>query len=410
MAIKLTDAIIKKLVPPAKGYQIHYDTQIKGFGCRITAAGFRAFILNYRTKSGYERRYTIGEFPTWSTQGARGEATDLKLTISRGGDPAANLIAIRNAHTLQQLCDEYRKEHLPSKRPSSQIDDESMIKNQIKESGLMNRKLAEITSSDLQRLHREITNGTKNKRGAPYRANRVIALISKMFSLAIEWKLVNENPALGVTRNDEVGRENYLSKEQRLRLLIALDQHRDQEVANIVRILVLTGCRRGEALAMRWSHLDLMERTWSKPATATKQKKPHHVPLSDSVCSILTSIRAEAEELAREQRGSMSDFVFPRGVSNHRAGIKRHWAEICKVADLHGVRIHDLRHSFASVLVGKGESLPIIGRLLGHSSISTTARYAHVDDDPLRKATERAAKAITAKPSAQIVPLRKTGQ
>ncbi|MDN3719991.1 Arm DNA-binding domain-containing protein [Roseibium salinum] len=207
MTIKLKDAIIKALPSPEKGNKITYDSEVKGFGCRVTAAGTRSFVLNYRTRSGRERRITIGSFPDWQTSAARDEAKELKRRIDRGEDPMTEVEADRNAKTVADLCDRYAEEHLPKKRASSAEDDRAMIARYIKQDGekaakieprLKHLKVNEVTFSDIDGLHRAIT-----KRGHPYVANRVLALLSKMFNLAIRWQWRADNPCLGVERNQE---------------------------------------------------------------------------------------------------------------------------------------------------------------------------------------------------------------
>ena len=172
MAQKLTDKIVKALPTPPKGNRIHYDSEVKGFGCRVTKAATRAFILNYRTRTGRERRYTIGAFPDWKTVAARAEACELKKRIDRGDDPLAEIEADRNAKTVADLCDRYITDHLPKKRKSSQEDDSAMIRRFIKQEGknpanikprLKHKKVSEISFFDIDGVHRAIT-----KRGNPY--------------------------------------------------------------------------------------------------------------------------------------------------------------------------------------------------------------------------------------------------
>lgn len=233
MAQKLTDIIVDTLPCPATGNKITYDTEVKGFGCRVTAAGARSFILNYRTRSGRERRYTIGSRPDWKTTAAREEAKELKRRIDRGEDPMAVLEADRNAKTMADLCDRYVEEHLPKKRASSAEDDKAMIRLFIKlddpkapkiEPKLRHLKVAEVSFSDIDGLHRAIT-----KRGNPYRANRVLALLSKMFALAIRWQWRLDNPCKSVERNQEEKRHRYLSPTELRRLTKALTEHKDQQ-------------------------------------------------------------------------------------------------------------------------------------------------------------------------------------
>ena len=405
MATKLTDKLVSKLPLPESGNKVHYDAELKGFGCRVTAADARSFILNYRTQSGLERRYTIGRFPNWKTDAARKEAKRLKAQIDLGEDPVAGRMGEREAPTVADLCKRYETDHLPKKRPSSQIDDRSMINNDILGSSLKNMKVAEVTFSDIDALHRKITEGTANRKSAPYRANRVIALVSKMFGLAIRWGMRRDNPAKGIERNQEVKRHRYLDGKEIMNLPVALDAHGDKQAANIIRLLLLTGARRNEVQAMRWADLDLTEGNWTKPGATTKQKTVQRVPLSAPAIQLLMEIRLQAAVNAKLKKRDVSEFVFP-SKGGHRIEIKDQWAEICEAAGIVGARIHDLRHTYASVLASAGLSLPVIGALLGHTQMQTTMRYSHLFDDPLRKATERAGAIVTGKPSGEVIPMK----
>jgi hypothetical protein len=172
MAQRLTDTNVKGLPAPATGNRIAYDSEIKGFGCRVTANGVRSFILNYRTRSGLERRYTIGQFPAWKVTAARTEAAELKKHIDRGGDPLAELKDKREAPTVADLCSRYEDEHLPKKRASSRASDRSMVEGHILPA-LKHKKVAEVAFTDVDSLHRKITAG-----GTPYRANRVFRRVA----------------------------------------------------------------------------------------------------------------------------------------------------------------------------------------------------------------------------------------
>jgi integrase len=391
MAQKLTDKIVKELPAPERGNKTTYDTEVKGFGIRVTAAGARSFVLNYRTRAGRERRFTIGAFPAWKTTAARAEAAELKKQIARGGDPLADLEAERAAPTVADLCARYEAEHLPKKRPSSQREDRAMIAAFVLPAW-KHRKVTDIRHSDFDALHRKLS------ARAPFRANRVVALLSKMFALAIRWGWRADNPAKGVERNQENKRNRYLSPEELARLTVALAEHRDQEAADIIRMLLLTGARRGEVQAARWDDIDLERGVWVKPGATTKQKTLHRVPLSDAALQLLRDLRQQAAPGA--------EFVFPGRTCGHRVELKGNWRDICRAAGIADARIHDLRHSYASILASAGLSLPVIGALLGHTQPQTTHRYAHLLDDPLRQATQRAADIITGKPSAEVVPLK----
>jgi integrase len=409
MASKLTDRIVKGLRAPASGNRITYDGDdkscVKGFGVRVTAAGSRAFVLNYRTRVGRERRYTIGQFPDWNTNAAREEAKALKQRIDRGEDPMADIEAGRDAKTVADLCRRFLEEHSERKnRPGTTAFYRAMLDNWVLPK-MKHLKVGEVTYSDVDGLHAAVT-----KNGGPYAANRVLAALSKMFSLAVKWKWRTDSPVKGVERNQEVKRNRYLSGDELTALLAALNACEDTQAANIIRLLLLTGARRGEALTATWDQFDLAAGVWIKPASNTKQKLEHRVPLSAPARLLLLEILADETIKAAAKGTELARWVFPSRVNGgRRDAIQRRWIKICAAAGFKTpVRVHDLRHTYASILASAGQSLPIIGQLLGHTQPATTARYAHLFDDPLRAATERVGAIVDAgkKPSADVVEIR----
>jgi integrase len=400
MRQRITDGTIKALALPAQGNRITYDSELKGFGVRATAGGARSFVLNYRI-AGRERRLTIGAYPAWSVVAARRRAEVLMRQIDTGIDPLGEREAERAAATVNMLCDRYLAEHAEPKKRTADAD-RKMIDRHIRPR-LGPRKVREIAFADIDRLHREIG------KTAPYVANRVVALASKMFNLAIRWDMRADNPAKGIERNPEERRYRYLSGEELRRLTEALAAHASQPAANVVRLLLLTGARRGEVLGATWDQFDLEAGIWTKPSAHTKQKREHRVPVSAPARQLLAEIKNAANQGAK--RGP-SPFVFPaRGGDGHMTEIKKSWTAICKAAKLDGVRAHDLRHTYASVLASAGLSLPVIGALLGHTQPGTTARYAHLFDDPLRAATERVGELVTRVApggGAEPIPLRRS--
>lgn len=404
---RLTDAIVKGLPAPEKGNRITYDSDVKGFGIRVTAKGARAFILNYRTRTGRERRFTIGSFPDWKVGPARQEAKNLKQGIDRGIDPLEEIEVDRDAKTIGDLVDRFETDHLRVKvRPKTAVNYRILIRNEILPA-MKRLKVADVTFSDVDDLHRKIS------RRAPYQANRTVAVLSKMFALSIRWGWRTDNPAKGIQRNQEVKRHRYLSAAELGRLTKALSELDDQQAANILRLLLLTGARRGEVQAAKWEQFDLTEGIWTKPGSTTKQKTEHRVPLSAPARVLLSDVRAAAEQAARKSGKPVSPYVFPGAAGGYRVDIKKAWNRVCVAAEMTATetitgrdgeartvlkpsaRMHDLRHTYASVLASAGMSLPVIGALLGHSQPATTARYAHLMDEPLKQATERAAAVIT---------------
>jgi integrase len=412
MAQRLSERLIRDLPSPPSGNRVFYDNEVPGFGVRVTAGGARSFVLNYRV-AGRERRMTIGRFPAWPLELARKEAKKRRQEIDTGADPLRERSDHRDAPTLGDLCDRYIEEHLPEKRVMSAADDKSMIEKIIRPR-LGAEKLASIDRTAIVKLHRSLTATT------PYRANRVLALLSKMFNLAITWEWRTDNPAKGVKKNKEAKRKRYLSPAEIARLTEVLADHVDQASANIVRLLLLTGARRGEVLQAEWSQFDLKAGKWTKPSAMTKQDEEHVVPLSDGAIALLNGV---LEAAPRDDNGNLtSRFVFPGLRSGAaRTEIKDEWRAIALAAGLYdelppakqggkpvrvvNCRVHDLRHTYASLLVSAGLSLPIIGALLGHTQASTTHRYAHLMDDPLRAATNTVSAVVTGKKSGDVVPI-----
>jgi integrase len=210
-----------------------------------------------------------------------------------------------------------------------------------------------------------------------------------------------DNPCRGLERNREHPRQRYLSSEELVRLMTALDSYRDHRTAAIFELLLLTGARRGEVLRMKWSDVDLKTGIWVKSHANTKQKERHEVPLSAPARAVLSALLADADD--------PEGYIFPagRGAGGPRRSVEKAWIAICKSARIEGLRTHDLRHSFASQAASQGIGLYTIGGLLGHKKASTTQRYSHLTSDHLREATERVGAIITGKPAADVVSLKR---
>jgi integrase len=419
MAVELVDkrdkrkpnaVVVDDLPVPEKGNRRTPDSEVEGLNAQVTAAGRRSWVLRYRFH-GVETLYTIGDYPDWNTAAARTEARRLKRMIDQGIDPKKVRDAERAAATVADLAKHYEAEYLPGKRPRSADEDRALIRDYIMPA-IGKVKVADVTQADIRKLHREITAA-----GKPVRANRVLACLRTMFNLAMspDWgKMRDDNPARGGTggirRNPEDGRERFLSPAEIARLSEALTRHSERTTVALIRFLMMTGCRFGEAANATWDQFDLAAGTWNKPSSHTKQKRRHTLPLSAPALALLSERR-------REATGSL---VFPsmkpakeRSNGEHPiTTIKTAWHTICRDAGLEGVRIHDLRHSFASVLAGAGVSLQLIGSLLGHAQVATTARYSHLADDARRAAVERVGAMITANghPPADVVQMPKAGQ
>ena len=405
MAIRLTDSPVKAkkdrglgarlvndLPAPNRGSKIYYDGSPVGFALRVTARGVRSFVMSYTVRTnGIRRLKTIGRHgpDNWNVTAARKEALRLRNLINEGEDPMGELHAARKAPSVAELAERYCEHRLPGMRPKTQHDDRTMLRAYVLPA-LGRLKVAEVRRADIAKLHRTL-------KDRPSRANRMVSLCSRMFSFAIREDMrAGENPAIGVEQYPEERRERYLSQAELVRLTEALGKCIDQQPANVIRMLLLTGARRGEVLHMEWKHLDLEEGVWTKPSTHTKQKKMHRVPLNRPARELLSKVKAH---------GLSERYVFAgRQSGKPLRDLHRKWKAICKEADIEDLRMHDLRHSYASFLVSAGLSLPVIGALLGHAQPSTPARYAHLFDDPLREATERVGAIVEAaeKPVAEV--------
>lgn len=415
---KITLQLVKSLTAPVKwpasGNVVTWDEEVTGFGVRVTAAGSIAYVLRY-VAGGREHRITIGKHPDLTASAAREKAIRMRGTIVDGANPLRVRTDARRAPTVSALCDDYLARYAePKKRSKSVANDRWMIERYIRPHfGSM--KVATAGERDVDDLHRSL----KEK---PYLANRVLALLSKMFSLAVGWKWRPDNPAKGIERFQEHRRDRWLNTDEITRLALALDSYQSRRTANAIRLLLFTGARRNEVLAASWEQFDFDRGVWTKPSHHTKQKKTEHVPLSAPALSVLSRMKAEADELAaalsRNRKGDEAGgaFLFPGNKDGAPlTDIKKAWLAICRAAgmaysapklDVKGkpvmkrngepvlvwkatARIHDLRHTFASHLVSSGLSLPLVGRLLGHTQAATTQRYAHLADDPMREAADR---------------------
>jgi integrase len=228
----------------------------------------------------------------------------------------------------------------------------------------------------------------------------VLSLLVRLFNVAISWGWRADNPARGNKRYHETSSERFLSPAELNRLCEALENHPERRSVNAIGLLMLTGARRSEVLKATWSQFDLEVGAWTKPGATTKTKTEHRVPLSAPALQLLTDMKAV----------SKGEYLFPGNLPDQPLkDIKRTWASVCGAAELEGVRLHDLRHTFASLLASSGLSLPIISKLLGHTMVSTTMRYAKLYDDPLREATERVGAVVAGQGKQAEVVRIKTG-
>ena len=367
----LTERSIDAIIcPQGKKQAFIWDEQLKGFGLRVTAGGSKAFIVQYRV-NGLERRVTIGKHPAMKAAAARRTALRMLSDASIGVDHA--LEKARRRRTWKELWDWYDANVL--------IDKSQGYRHSCRNNWNLHlhpllgaRSVAATTYSDIETV--------KSKLGRRTTTNRCLALLSSMANRAIRLGWTDRNPAQGVERIKEKGRQRYLTQEEVTRLLQAADGNRAEDA---IRLLLLTGARVSELLRTRWADLDLSRGLWTKPDT--KSGESVSVPLNATAIEILT---ARSEEVD-------SEFVFPNPSGTGPQGsIRRQWLKVVKQANIKDFRLHDLRHSHASMLVNSGFNLHDVGALLGHKSQRTTARYAHLSTDRLRSAVDSVAQNVVA--------------
>ena len=401
--LKLNEKNVREAENLGRDYQI-FDTDVRGFSITIYPSGNRAFTLDYRV-GGRQRRMTIGRWPEWNTVAARERAKDLRREIDEGIDPLNQRENAREAPRVSDMTKRYLEEHTPHLAVRNAADQHTIM-HKLVEPDWGKKLVTEITKSDVEKLLTKIAAGRARPSKAkpnnrarklqgvkptPVRANRVGEVLRKMFTLAVGWGWREDNPASAFRRRIENERERFLTPEEIGRLAKALDAATDQRAAGIIRLCMLTGARSGEVRQARFEQFNLDLASWSKPAATTKQRKIHRIPISGEVAAIV------------RQRGLLvpkgNPWLFPGDTPGQPVKeIRRFWLAIQKEAQLPEVRIHDLRHTFASLLVSGGASLEMIGKLLGHTQMQTTQRYAHLMDSPLRDGVNAVANIFRPRP------------
>ncbi|NKW71908.1 tyrosine-type recombinase/integrase [Rhodobacteraceae bacterium R_SAG10] len=378
---KLTKRNVDSFGAEAARYMV-VDSEIPGFRLRVTPKGKKSFYFRYRVGGGRGatiREPKIGDFGQVTPDQARQIAAEWSAEVRQGGDPGGTRQKHRGAPRMNDLFDRYLDDHARlHKKPSSVEQDEMLLRKYLRPS-LGSKRVSEVVRADIINWHRSLAQ-------IPYRANRGIALLSKAFNLAEAWgwRTDGSNPCRHVKKYKEQARRRYLSQQELSRLGEALSRAEkgeleksfSQYVVAVIRLLVLTGARRGEILSLRWDYVNFERACIELPDSKTGEKDIH---LSPAALQILSTLPRKEE----------NPYVIVGGkAGKHLVNLKDPWGIIRKAAGLDDVRLHDLRHSFASVGARAGMSLPVIGALLGHRETATTARYAHLSDDPLRAAAD----------------------
>jgi integrase len=401
---KITIRSVAALTPEGGKEATLRDTVLAGFEVRARLGGAKVYAVRYRAGSGRGapmRRVTIGPHGSpWTPETARAKAREILGRVARGEDPAADKMARRQAATVADLAQRFLTEHVEPKRKASTAAEYKRLLDNIILPALGKRKVAEVTRADITKLHHA-------NRAAPFQANRCLAVSSAMFNMAERWDLRPDgsNPCRHVERFAERKRERFLSPAELARLGDALAAYDGSPYAvAAVKLLIFSGARLGEVLTLKWEWIDFERGVARLPDSKTGAKTLHLPPPALAL-------------LAELRRVEGNRFVIVGSVAGAPiVNIQNSWQAIRKAAGLDDLRLHDLRHSFASVGAATGLSLLVIGRLLGHSQPGTTARYAHFADDPLKSAADSiAAKIATAmaggsgkgvEADATVVPLR----
>lgn len=403
---QITKRLIDNLSPQGREYFV-WDSNLAGFGVRVQTTGAMSYVVKYRAGTGRAaptRRITLARIGTLTPDEARSLARKTLASVAHGADPAALRAAEKRAATLSDVAERFLTEHVEAKRSQSSASSYRRLLESLALPELGARKAEKITSADIQRLHSKL-------KATPYQANRLLRVLSSLFTFAAKDHAVPAgfNPCRGIEAFAEEGRERYLTTEELSRIgdaireaeTIGLPYDVDDEkptakhapkpdmrrtlmgpfAAAALRLLIFTGARLREILHLRWEEVDFERGLLLLPKSKTGKKT---IVLNGPALEVLRSIpRTGKFVIAGTSTGEPDE--------RPRADLKKPWRAIVRRAGLEGVRIHDLRHTHASIGAGAGLGLPIIGKLLGHTQASTTQRYAHLDTDPLRRASDHIA-------------------
>ena len=372
---KLTKRVVDAAEIREREYFI-WDEDLPGFGLRVLPSGRKRYIIQYRA-GGRSRRISLGPSSVLTCEQARSRAITIIAATKNGDDPAARRDADRRAITVKELAERFEREHIDLRlKPSTAKGYKRMLERFVLPR-LGNHRLTEVTRADIAQLHHDL-------RHIAYDANRCLEMISKMFNLAEMWGLRPDgsNPRKHIKKYPEEKRERFLSPAELKRVgevLREMEQEGIELPSSIAaaRLLILTGCRLGEIMNLKWGHADIAGKALRLPDSKTGAKIVH---LGQPAVEVLEKI----------ERVNGNPWVIVGTKPGARlTDLQPFWQRVRARAGLKDVRIHDLRHTFASTAVAAGQGLPMIGKLLGHTQLQTTARYAHLAADPILAAADQ---------------------
>ena len=370
--MKLNKTNIEALKPDDKD-KFYWDSELKGFGVRVSPKGKKSFLIQYR-KGGRSKRIRIGEFGHITAFNARRDARILLGQIAQGKSPADNAREKRNTPTFEKVVECFIKEHVELKlKPNTQSDYKHILRKFLVPA-FGKRRVSDIAYKDIYELHLKL-------KDTPTQANRCVSILSKILNMSSRWGYRSglANPCMQIERYKEKKHNRFLNQTELTRLWAVLDQYEKNREISLYsvfafRLLILTGCRLGEIRTLKWEFIK--GRHIEFPDSKTGYKR---LPLNDHAFAILEQI----------PRLDNNEFVICGSVEGQPViNLQKSWRRIRAKAELDDVRIHDLRHTFASQAVMGGTPLAIVSKLLGHSQISTTMRYAHLADRELLEASQ----------------------
>ena len=376
--VYLTQALVQNSKCPEGKKKIDlFDEKISGLTLEIRCSGGRTYYLRYKNKRGVTKLLKLGKASDISLQQARHLAQEKRTQMAMGFDPAEDQ-ASKQVPTFAQFIDEQYLPHIKTYKRSWNTD-VSLLKNHLLPR-FAKRYMDDITRQDIVKIHLD----RKASGASASSANRLLIMMRFIFNLALRWEVpgVKYNPTKNVPLMPENNKkERYLSQDEARQLYAAVCQSDNRMLQYIVPMLILTGARKREVLDARWEDFDLERRLWRIPTT--KLGKPRHVPISDGVMSLLGSVPRSTEHV----------FANPK-TGKPYVSIFCSWNTARKLARLPEVRVHDLRHSFASLLINNGRSLYEVQKILGHTQVKTTQRYAHLAPQTLLDASNAATLAV----------------
>ncbi len=354
--INITERFIKTLTPPASGNVIYWDEKLSGFGIRITANKAISFVFRYRNKNREQKNYTIGRYPQMYLSFAKEKCLELYGDIIKGLDPLEQKHKINKDLNLKELADEYLEYSKNRLKPKS-ISNYKQILTAYILPAFERAKITLVNKTDILKFHTKLAD-------KKYTANRAFELLKVLFNYAINSGYIEANPCKGIKKYTEDTRERYLSDDEASRILAFLQKHKDSINIYAIKLLLLTGSRKGEVLNAQWKQFDLERMVWIKPASHTKQRKISVIPLNPQTIEVLLEMKGK---IGAEQGGDViitSEYLFyNRAHKKPLADIKRFWNSLIKETQIQDLHIHDLRHYFASILINNGVIIILKGKI-----------------------------------------------